>query len=227
MTWTGNIPVIELVFPRAHFEHNKFLLSKLGIDPLSPVLPAKRGGIADDKRNFIKLIRDLRSAFDSRGTGLVLTAAIGAAASTIDVSYDIPSMYKYLDFVHVMCYDYHGKWDKKTGEGLRSKNINIYICILYTIFSTYSSSNNNNNSKCSNRIANSLKIKAFLPSRGFFFFRSCFIFPALLSFSLCFRSVHLNFTSDSSRKSCVTSSFCSREATQEMQVHPHAKLCVN
>ena len=25
-------------------------------------------------------------------------------------------MYKYLDLVHVMCYDYHGKWDKKTGH---------------------------------------------------------------------------------------------------------------
>jgi chitinase len=25
-------------------------------------------------------------------------------------------MYKYLDLVHVMCYDYNGKWDKKTGH---------------------------------------------------------------------------------------------------------------
>jgi chitinase len=25
-------------------------------------------------------------------------------------------MYEYLDYVHVMCYDYHGKWDRKTGH---------------------------------------------------------------------------------------------------------------
>lgn len=76
----------------------------------------KRGGIAEDKQNFVLLMRDLREAFDERGTGLLLTAAIGAAANTIDVAYDVPAMYKYLDYVHVMCYDYHGKWDRKTGE---------------------------------------------------------------------------------------------------------------
>ena len=74
----------------------------------------KRGGIPEDKSNFILLIRELKAAFEPHG--YLLTAAIGAAAPTIDVSYDIPAMYKYLDLVHVMCYDYHGKWDKKTGH---------------------------------------------------------------------------------------------------------------
>lgn len=77
-------------------------------------IAAKRGGIAEDKTNFVSLIRDLRSAFDKHG--YLLTAAIGAAAPTIDIAYDIPLMYKYLDFVHIMCYDYHGKWDRKTGH---------------------------------------------------------------------------------------------------------------
>jgi len=76
--------------------------------------PAKRGGIPEDKDNFILLIKDLRAAFQPHG--YILTAAIGAAVPTIDTSYDIPAMYKYLDLVHVMCYDYHGKWDKKTGH---------------------------------------------------------------------------------------------------------------
>lgn len=60
------------------------------------------------------LIKDLRSAFSK--DKLLLTAAIGAAGGTIDAAYDVPAMYKYLDYVHVMCYDYHGKWDKKTGH---------------------------------------------------------------------------------------------------------------
>ncbi|XP_023349209.1 probable chitinase 2 [Eurytemora carolleeae] len=76
--------------------------------------PAKRGGKPEDKENFIELIKDLNSAFSKEK--LLLTAAIGAAAGTIDAAYDVPAMYKYLDYVHVMCYDYHGKWDKKTGH---------------------------------------------------------------------------------------------------------------
>jgi len=76
--------------------------------------PGKRGGSPDDKSNFIDLIRDLKEAF--RPHQLLLTAAIGAATPTIDVAYDIPRMYKYLDYIHVMCYDYHGKWDRKTGH---------------------------------------------------------------------------------------------------------------
>ena len=47
---------------------------------------------------------------------MILTAAIGASPETIATAYDVPQMYKYLDFVHVMCYDYHGQWDKKTGH---------------------------------------------------------------------------------------------------------------
>lgn len=76
--------------------------------------PGKRGGAPEDKENFILLIQDLRAAFSN--TDFLLTAAIGAAAGTIDVAYDVEKMYEYLDYVHVMCYDYHGKWDKKTGH---------------------------------------------------------------------------------------------------------------
>ena len=98
---------------------------------------AKRGGIAEDKDNFILLIRDLRTAFQPHG--YLLTAAIGAAAPTIDTSYDVPLMYKYLDLVHVMCYDYHGKWDKKTGHNAplhaRSQDTgkDVYLNVEHTV----------------------------------------------------------------------------------------------
>ena len=69
--------------------------------------PGKRGGVKEDKENFILLIKDLYKVF--RPQNLMLTAAIGASAATIDAAYDIPEMYKYLDYVHVMCYDYHGE----------------------------------------------------------------------------------------------------------------------
>jgi len=76
--------------------------------------PAKRGGLPEDKDNFILLLADLYRVFNKNN--LLLTAAIGATGQTIDVSYDLARMYSYLDYVHVMCYDYHGKWDKYTGH---------------------------------------------------------------------------------------------------------------
>ena len=69
--------------------------------------PAKRGGKPDDKNNFILLAKELKEAFLEQK--FLLSAAIGAGKSTIDISYDVPKMYKYLDFVNVMCYDYHGE----------------------------------------------------------------------------------------------------------------------
>jgi len=49
---------------------------------------AKRGGSPEDKENFIALIQDLKTSLDKHN--FILTAAIGASASTIDAAYDIP-----------------------------------------------------------------------------------------------------------------------------------------
>ena len=99
--------------------------------------PGKRGGSASDKKNFIKLVKELREAFQEEK--FLLTAAIGAAKGTIDISYDVAAMYKYLDYVNVMCYDYHGKWDKKTGHnaplGARPDETgdDVYFNLEYTV----------------------------------------------------------------------------------------------
>ena len=34
----------------------------------------------------------------------------------IDEAYDIEALDKYVDYVSVMAYDYHGQWDKMTGH---------------------------------------------------------------------------------------------------------------
>lgn len=44
---------------------------------------------------------------------MLLTSAIGASVSIIDQAYDIKNLDKYLDFLHIMCYDYGGAWDRK------------------------------------------------------------------------------------------------------------------
>jgi len=103
--------------------------------------PGKRGGASEDKQNFIELIKDLKRAF--KPENLLLTAAIGAAPDTIDLAYDVENMYKYLDYVHIMCYDYHGKWDKKTGhnaplrprpdESIQDQSLNVEYTWKYLL----------------------------------------------------------------------------------------------
>lgn len=75
--------------------------------------PTQRGGNPSDRENFVALTKELREEFDNYG--LLLTSAIGAAKNVIDQAYDVRQISRYLDYLHIMCYDYHGSWDKKVG----------------------------------------------------------------------------------------------------------------
>ncbi|KAH8250968.1 hypothetical protein KR026_001574, partial [Drosophila bipectinata] len=75
--------------------------------------PTQRGGKPADRENFVALTKELREEFDQYG--LLLTSAIGAAKKVIDEAYDVRQISRYLDFLHIMCYDYHGSWDHKVG----------------------------------------------------------------------------------------------------------------
>jgi len=101
--------------------------------------PGSRGGSKDDKENFVKLCKELRSVFDI--FGWVLTAAVGAGKSTVDTAYDLPALSKELDYLHLMAYDYHGTWDGKTGhnaplyprddEGAAERSLNVEFSVEY------------------------------------------------------------------------------------------------
>ncbi|XP_030380357.1 probable chitinase 2 [Scaptodrosophila lebanonensis] len=75
--------------------------------------PTQRDGRPQDRENFVSLTKELRDEFDNYG--LLLTSAIGAAKNVIDQAYDVRQISRYLDFLHIMCYDYHGSWDRKVG----------------------------------------------------------------------------------------------------------------
>ena len=47
----------------------------------------------------------------------------------IDSGYDVPSLDRYLDYVSVMTYDYHGQWDEVTGEQTRTRGTRDIIII--------------------------------------------------------------------------------------------------
>ncbi|XP_076347935.1 chitinase-3-like protein 1 [Tachypleus tridentatus] len=66
--------------------------------------PGQRGGTPGDKQNFVRLLKGLRQELNKYG--LLLSVAVSAIKSTIDVSYDIPALVSYVDFINLMSYDY-------------------------------------------------------------------------------------------------------------------------
>lgn len=81
-----------------------------GLD-ISWEYPGSRGGSALDKLNFVRLLKELKEAFQE--SDYLLTAALGVGLDTIDAGYNIPELSKYLDYIYLMAYDYHGSWDRK------------------------------------------------------------------------------------------------------------------
>jgi chitinase len=75
--------------------------------------PTQRGGKPYDKENFVLLVKELKEQLQKYN--LLLTSAFGAGKATVDSAYNVKALAKYLDFFHIMCYDYHGSWDKIVG----------------------------------------------------------------------------------------------------------------
>lgn len=88
-----------------------------------------------DKENFAAWIKEMKMAFEPHG--LLLTAAVTPSKMVVDEGYDVPAASKYLDYVSVMSYDYHGQWDKKTGHVApmydHPLNNNAYFNVNYTV----------------------------------------------------------------------------------------------
>ena len=64
---------------------------------------------------------ELREAFEAeaqevkRGR-LLLTAAVPVGPDNINGGYDVPAVASYLDFINLMAYDFHGKWESQAGH---------------------------------------------------------------------------------------------------------------
>nr|AUF41628.1 chitinase 4 [Rhynchophorus ferrugineus] len=102
-------------------EHIVKFLGKYGFDgldldweyPKCWQVDCKKGPDSD-KQAFSAFVKELKEAFKPHG--YLLSAAVSPSKTVIDAGYDVPVLGKYLDWVAVMTYDFHGQWDKKTGH---------------------------------------------------------------------------------------------------------------
>lgn len=103
--------------------------------------PAQRDGDPTvDRENFVDLLSDLRKELSKHG--LLLTAAVAAAETSASISYNIPEICKYLDFINLMTYDLHGPWEATTGHHaalhagpndvtVTQQQLNVESCVIF------------------------------------------------------------------------------------------------
>ncbi len=68
-----------------------------------------------------EVLKDLHQAFEfeaeeTNNPRLLLSAAIPIGPEDVHDSYDVPSVVKWLDFMNLMTFDFHGKWENQTGH---------------------------------------------------------------------------------------------------------------
>lgn len=79
-----------------------YSLDGIDLDWEFPAWPETRDVIQRDQ--FTELLKEMRTSFGSK---FMISVAVAAPYVISDRAYDVPSMALYVDFVNLMCYDYH------------------------------------------------------------------------------------------------------------------------
>jgi chitinase len=69
---------------------------------------------AQDRANFVALLKEFRTQLDARGRGHILTAALPAGQQNFSLI-DLPAAAAQLDFINLETFDYNGPFNNHTG----------------------------------------------------------------------------------------------------------------
>jgi chitinase len=125
--WTlGSQPFSQMVATAAtrsrFIEHAVQYLRNRTFDGLDVgwEFPTTGGSPPEDRDRFSLLIQELRVAFENEAEKthrqrLLLTVAVGVGKDIIDSAYDVPAIAKFVDYINLMAYNFHGSWESQTG----------------------------------------------------------------------------------------------------------------
>ncbi|CAG5114738.1 unnamed protein product, partial [Candidula unifasciata] len=83
--------------------------------------PGSRGSPPEDKYQFTKLMKTIYYTFDkeareSKRERLLLTLATAVGTFYISTAYESTEIHKYVDYMLLMTYNFHGGWDNQTAH---------------------------------------------------------------------------------------------------------------
>jgi chitinase len=98
-----------------------------------PGWPGEPGNVIrpEDRANFTGLVNEFRSQLDKLGKAnrkhYELSAFLPANPSAIDAGFEVPKVFKALDFATIQGYDFHGPWETTTNQqsALRSSDFSL------------------------------------------------------------------------------------------------------
>ncbi len=109
---SGNLPVTDGAGGTAAAAG---VFDGIDIDWEYPVACGLTCGSPEDRENFTALLAEFRRQLDQVRPGLLLTVAVGASIDKIRVT--DPGQYaRFVDYINVMTYDFHGAWESRTNH---------------------------------------------------------------------------------------------------------------
>ncbi|CAH0716961.1 unnamed protein product, partial [Brenthis ino] len=95
--------------------------------------PTKRGGIPEDKTNYVSLIKELSEAFEPKG--FILMGSLKSGPEEMASIYDLVYVNFYFDFMNIIAYDYHGPWNGVVGPNapLHGNSDNDVLSVEYSV----------------------------------------------------------------------------------------------
>lgn len=73
------------------------------------------------------MFQEVKKEFDKYG--LLLTVQLSGKKYVIDGGYDIPKIVPYVDFINLVCYQYNGPWEDKTGINAPLKSQDVFSVV--------------------------------------------------------------------------------------------------